>query len=114
MESALGVELGRVEENDMDGCEDIALVRSGISSNISKYCSTQAFITIPSVIFWGPDFPGTLWEGTVADVVARDEWGIVHIWVSRVMLEPETKFGVKHIARLAASILFVAERSETS
>ena len=114
MEFALGVEPERGRVNEIDGCEDIAAVRFGNSSKISKYCSMQTLITTPSVIFWGAGFPRDPGEGVVARAMEKEVWGIEHNWVSRIILELETRFGVKHMERLVAFILLVSDRSEMS
>lgn len=109
MEAALWVdeEVGK----DRDGWEGMAVVRSGISSKISKYCSMQTLMRTPRVIV-GVDVRVGRDERMV--VVIIEESGIEHIWVSRITLEPDTKFGVKQSAKLVASILFVEDRRETS
>jgi hypothetical protein len=60
--------------------------------------------------------PGTLRlsPGVYSSESDADPSGIVHIWISRMTFELETKFGLKQIAKLCASILFIDARRETS
>lgn len=100
-------------ENAREGCVDMAAVLSGISSNISKYCSMQTLIRMPSVISPLSDRVEDMLAEASEDVV-RDILGIEQNWVSRMMLEPDTRFGAKHSARLVASIKLTVERMDIS
>lgn len=100
-------------ENAREGCVDMAVVLSEISSNISKYCSMQTLMRMPSVISPLSDRVDEMLFEASEDVV-RDILGIEQNWVSRIMLEPDTRFGAKHRARLVASIKFTVERMEIS
>lgn len=98
-------------KNDSDGCIDVAVVRSGISSNISKYWSMHTLMSMPSVIEGGVDDER---GGEANEVVVSEISGIEQNWVSRMMLVPATRLGEKHRARLVASMRLIDERMDMS